>query len=89
MKQSEFDFNVLINQNNQESENILLANEKHLAGQCKTLFEALKRGERLTTADGLLKYHIGDLRSTVRHLRNAGIEVKDRLLNGRFKEYFL
>ena len=87
--QIEIVFTVLTPQNNSESESILVANEKHLSKQCKVLFEALKRGEKLTTTDGLLKYGIGDLRRRIKDLRDSGIQVRDRLIENRFKEYFL
>lgn len=89
LTQKKFDFNVLTPQNNRESENILLANEKHLSNQCRILYEALRRGERLTTGEALLKYRIGDLRRRIKDLRDGGIQVRDRLLENRFKEYFL
>ena len=89
MRQGEFEFNVLVNQNNRESEAILVSNEKHFVGQCKTLYDALKRGEKLTTGEALNNYRIGDLRARIRDLRNAGVKVKDKLLVGRYKEYFL
>lgn len=87
--QLEIEFSVLVPQNNKFSEELLLANEKHLSKQCQTLYEAFLRGERLTTADGLLKYRIGDLRRRVKDLRDSGINVKDNLLSNRFKEYYL
>ncbi len=89
VNQIEFNFSVLVPQNNKTSEDILVANEKHLSKQCKILFEALKRGERLTTTDGLLKYGIGDLRRRIKDLRDNGIQVRDRLIENRYKEYFL
>lgn len=88
-EQIEIDFNVLVPQNNRESESILLANEKHLSNQCRILFDALKRGEKLTTGGALIQYRIGDLRRRVKDLRDAGIQVKDKLLENRFKEYYL
>lgn len=87
--QLEFDFNVLVPQNNRQSEAILFDNEKIFKGQCKTLYDALKRGERLTTGGALINYRIGDLRRRIKDLRDAGVEVKDKLIEGRFKEYFL
>lgn len=89
MTQTEIQFTVLTPQNNKSSEEILISNEKHLSRQCKILYEALERGERLTTVGALINYRIGDLRARIRDLRNTGIPVKDKLLEGRFKEYFL
>lgn len=87
--QIEISFNVLVPQNNSESENILLSNEKHLSRQCHVVYEALLRGERLTTGIMYNKYHIGDGRARIRDLRKAGIQVKDKLIENRFKEYFI
>jgi hypothetical protein len=75
-------------ENNPESTKILRANTEHFSKQCLTLLEAFKRGEILTVQDGF-KYGIGDLRARVRDLRKAGIDVKDELLEGRYKKYFL
>lgn len=87
--QLEISFSVLTPQNNRESETILIENEKRLSRQCRVLYEALLRGERLTTTDGILKYGIGDLRRRIKDLRDSGIEVKDKLIANRFKEYYL
>jgi hypothetical protein len=75
-------------ENNPESTKILRANEKHFSNQCLVLLEAFKRGEVLTVKDGF-RYNIGDLRARVRDLRKAGVEIKDELLEGRYKKYFL
>lgn len=87
--QLEISFSVLTPQNNRESETILIENEKRLSRQCRVLYEALLRGERLTTTDGILKYGIGDLRARVRDLRKNGIDVKGDLIENRFKQYYL
>lgn len=76
-------------ENNLESNEILDANRERFNGQCKTLYDAFIRGEKLTTASALLKYSIGDLRRRVKDLRDAGIEVEDELQENRFKIYFI
>ena len=75
-------------ENNPESQKILRDNVKHFSRQCIVLKEAFERGEVLTVADGF-KYGIGDLRARVRDLRKAGIQVKDELIDGRYKKYFI
>ena len=77
-------------ENNSESQSIFNANTEHFSNQCRVVYEALKRGEKLTTSDALIKYGIGDLRRRVKDLRdNYGIPVKSELLDSRFKKYYL
>lgn len=76
-------------ENNQESNQILQENKKHLAKQCQILLEALMRGEHLTTAEGLVLYGIGDMRRRIKDLRDAGYTIKDSLQKNRFKKYFI
>jgi len=75
-------------ENNPASTKILRDNVKHFSRQCEILLEAFRRGEVLTVGDGF-KYGIGDLRARVRDLRKAGVDVKDELMEGRYKKYFL
>lgn len=78
-------------ENNLESQAHYEENEKEFTKQCKIVHDALLRGEKLTTHDALLKYHIGDLRRRVKDLKDIyGIPVLSRYVTGtRFKEYFL
>lgn len=76
-------------QNNRESQQILDNNIQRFSKQCETVYEALKKGEILTVRDMILKYGIGDPRRRIADLRDAGIEVKDELIEGRFKKYFI
>jgi hypothetical protein len=76
-------------ENNKDSQAILDANKERFKGQCKTLYTALLRGERLTTATALLRYGIGDLRRRIADLIEAGVPVEKKLIDGRFKEYFI
>ena len=82
-------FDYTRKENNSESTKILRDNVKHFSKQCIVLKEALERGERLTTVDALLKYKIGHLPRRIKDLRDAGVNIKDELLQGRYKKYFL
>ena len=65
-------------------------NKQHFSKQCLIVYEALKRGERLTTSTALIKYGVGDLRRRVKDLiDHHKVNVKSELLQGRYKEYFL
>ena len=75
--------------NNPESQKMNVVNEVHYNNQCTVVYDALKRGERLTTTSALLKYQVGDLRRRIADLIQLGVPVKKELINGRFKEYFL
>jgi len=76
-------------ENNPESTRILHNNKKHLAKQCQTLLDAFNRGEHLTCIDGAIIYGFGDMRRRVKDLRDAGYNIKDTLIDGRFKTYYL
>lgn len=77
-------------ENNIQSQAILNANKEHFSKQCEIVLLALRRGERLTTTSALMKYSVGDLRRRIKDLIDYhGIEVKTKLIEGRFKEYFL
>jgi hypothetical protein len=84
-KQLEINFSP---QNNRHSQEILENNLVRLTKQCETLYRLFLSGNILTVEDGF-RYGIGDLRARVRDLRKAGIEVKDELIEGRFKKYFI
>ena len=87
--QAEIDFTIHARENNPESQMILDANRPLFSNQCKKVYEALLRGEKLTTGIALLNYQIGDLRARIRDIRNSGIDVKDEYIEGRYKRYFL
>jgi hypothetical protein len=88
MMQIEFDYTT--RQNSKESQSIFDSNKKHFSNQCRIVLDALKKGERLTTASALIKYGIGDLRRRIKDLKDYhGIDIKSELKEGRYKEYYL
>jgi hypothetical protein len=65
-------------------------NKDKFSKQCKIVYEALLRGERLTTTKALLNYGIGDLRRRIKDLKDIwNVPVQDEYVEGKFKEYFL
>lgn len=65
-------------------------NKDKFSNQCKLVYEALLRGEKLTTTQALLNYGIGDLRRRCKDLRDMwNVPVKSEYVNGRYKEYYL
>jgi hypothetical protein len=84
----EFDFTNR-RENNPESNMILKKSKDKINRQCRIVLEALQRGERLTVFTAMVKYGIGDMRRRAKDLRDNGFEIRDRLLPGNFKEYFL
>lgn len=85
----QLDFDYTRRENNKESQMILEANKERFSNQCRIAYEAMLRGEHLTTSSALIKYGIGDLRARIRDLIKAGVDVKKKLNEGRYKEYFL
>lgn len=89
--QTEFDFsNNYHVENNKESQQNFNRNIDHLNNQCKIVYEALLRGERLTTTTALLKYGIGHLPRRIKDLiDNYKIPIQSEFTKDRYKEYFL
>jgi len=84
----EFDF-LHGHENNRETQAILEANSDHLESQCKKLLRILKSGKRVTTKQLVKEFDISDPRRRIKDLRDSGVEIKDRIIGGRNKEYFL
>lgn len=90
-EQNQIDFSQLEHsENNPESQEHFNLNKKAFSRQCRIVYEALLRGERLTTTKALIEYGIGDLRRRIKDLKDIwNIPVKDQYVEGKFKEYFL
>ena len=66
------------------------ANKDKFSNQCKLVYEALLRGEKLTTTKALIEYGIGDLRRRIKDLKDTwNVPISDQYVKGKFKEYFL
>jgi hypothetical protein len=77
-------------ENTVENQEQFEQNKKRLSKQCQIVYDALLRGEKLTTSVALIQYGIGDLRRRIKDLKDIwNIPVQDQYLEGRFKEYFL
>lgn len=90
--QFEIDFTAVVHtkENNSFSEAILFDQYERLSNQCRIVYDLLKAGYRLTVKSAMVDHGIGDLRARVRDLRRFNnVDVKDELLKGGFKEYFL
>lgn len=65
-------------------------NKEKFSKQCRIVYEALLRGEKLTTTIALLNYGIGDLRRRIKDLKDMWqVPVQDQYVDGKFKEYYL
>lgn len=97
MNQLELDFSTIKHlENNCDSQNNFDENKEHFSNQCRKVYDALLRGERLTTAKALLKYSIGDLRRRIKDLKDqwnvpikANYHIDKEGNKTRYKEYFL
>lgn len=66
------------------------ANKEKFSNQCRIVYEALLRGEKLTTTKALLDYHIGDLRRRIKDLKDVwNVPIESQMIEGHYKEYFL
>ena len=91
--QAEIDFTnpIIHRENNLTSQGNFEANEPKFRGQCKTIMEAFKRGEKLTTLTAMVNYRIGDLRRRIKDLKdNYGVVgIVDEMQGKGFKEWHL
>lgn len=91
--QTSIDFTKPIthSENNPDSQKQFEENETRFRGQCKTIMEAFKRGERLTTMSAMIEYKIGDLRRRLKDLRdNYNVDyIQEETLKGGYKEWFI
>lgn len=79
-------FNIHSHENNRESQTILENNLPYFNKQCQIVFDALMRGEILTTTTALIKYRVGDLRARMRDLRNTVLTIDGKEENIRHHE---
>ncbi|MDO6587353.1 helix-turn-helix domain-containing protein [Salipiger sp. 1_MG-2023] len=61
--------------------------------QCERLLRHLLAEDGITTLEGMMHLHIGDVRARIRDLRDAGIDVSDERLpsdqGGSYKRWYL
>jgi hypothetical protein len=88
MLQQEIDF-VHTHENNNESQAILEANRTELNTQCKMVKAMLESGYRLTVRDAMINYGISSLPRRILDLKNQGVDIKSKLINGKYKEYYI
>lgn len=77
--------------NNVESAERFDKNKDHFNKQCRIVYDALMRGERLTTSTALIKYQVGDLRRRIKDLIDyKGLKIESQYVPGtRYKEYYI
>ena len=87
----EIDFTELNHvENNIDSQKHFEENKERFSNQCKIVYEALLRGEKLTTTKALIEYGIGDLRRRCKDFRDMwNVPVQSEYVKGRYKEYYL
>lgn len=65
-------------------------NKEKFSKQCRIVYEALLRGEKLTTTSALLDYKIGDLRRRIKDLKDIwNVPISDHYVDGKFKQYYI
>jgi hypothetical protein len=90
LQQLSIDWNpVHKKENNNESQAILEANRAELNTQCKMVKAMLESGYRLTVRDAMINYGISSLPRRILDLKNQGVDIKSKLINGKYKEYYI
>ncbi len=88
--QTSIDFTAITHtkENNKFSEAILDEQYERLNHNCKVIYDALKRGERLSGAVVVTKYGMLEYRRRFKSLIDAGIPVKSEMV-GNCKVWYL
>lgn len=91
MNQQEINFDKLFHyENNISNQEHFERNKEKFSNQCRIVYEALLKGERLTTTKALIDYKIGDLRRRIKDLKDIwNVPVESQLVDGHYKEYFI
>lgn len=91
MKQAEFNFTEIVHtkENNRFSEGILEAQYERLANNCRVLYDALLRNEKLTGLIVIQRYGMIEYRRRFADLRQAGMDIKENTLKGGVKCWYI
>ncbi|MBF7090488.1 hypothetical protein IUY40_02870 [Flavobacterium sp. ALJ2] len=91
MKQQEINFDELLHiENKVSNQEHFERNKENFSNQCRIVYEALLKGERLTTTKALIDYKIGDLRRRIKDLKDIwNVPISSEYKEGKYKEYFL
>jgi hypothetical protein len=76
-------------ENNSHSEQILFDQYERLNHNCKIIYDALKRGERLTGRDIVSRFGMLEYRRRLKDLKEAGLEIQETTLKGGAKQWYL
>ena len=85
----DFDKAVHTKENNAFSESILFDQYERLSKNCRVLYDALKRGERLSGVVIVTRYGMTEYRRRIKDLRDAGLLIKEFKLENGSKEWYL
>ena len=89
--QPEIDFAQVVHtkENNAFSEAILFDQYERLSNNCKVIYNALKRGERLSGVVIVTRYGMTEYRRRIKDLRDAGVPIKEHKLENGCKDWYL
>ena len=85
----DFDKAVHTRENNAFSESVLFDQYERLSNNCRVLYDALKRGERLSGVVIVTRYGMTEYRRRIKDLRDAGVPIKEHKLENGCKEWYL
>lgn len=86
--QTHINFEVHKVESPSESQKYLEAGRKKFSKQCQILFDAMWRGERLTSLSCVQKYQILDARRRFCDLEENGVHISEKSIGNRYKERF-
>jgi hypothetical protein len=76
-------------ENNYQSRKHLEENRERFSAQCQQVYDLLRSGMRLTVLSAITEYGISSLPRRILDLKEAGVEIRDRWIDRKYKEWFI
>ena len=88
-RQLALDFSPHRTENNYQSRKHLEENREKFNRQCQQVYDLLRSGVRLTVLSAITEYGISSLPRRILDLKEAGVGIRDRWIDKKYKEWWI